>query len=176
MITIITDDKREKIGKKLFAYYEKTGRMATMLSASGRDIKPCYGCDGCLYKTLGKCVVRDDMDEFISAISKSDMLIFTSPLMWGGFSYDVKKVIDKIAIIGNRFYHVRDSEIVKGMMSDLKKVAGIAVSSHTSQNQAFAGLIREMGIIMDVKYISRIVDEAITGENIESIAREVISL
>ena len=61
MIVIVSDDKKENIGKSIYDYLKKRDIEVSFISASERDIKPCYGCNGCVDKTYGKCIFRDDM-------------------------------------------------------------------------------------------------------------------
>lgn len=132
MIVIVSDNEKEDIGTGLYKYYKNINEHVEFISASGRNIKLCYGYDGCAYKTYGKCIYRDDMDKMLPTIIRGDIVIFTSPLIWGGFSYDIKKVIDKIALIGSRFYIVRNKELVKGTIADMKKIVGVAFSEKSS--------------------------------------------
>ena len=55
--------------------------------------------------------------------------------MWGGLSYDVKKILDKTALIGDRFYNINNKELVKGSISKNKKTLGIAVSDQLSATE-----------------------------------------
>ncbi len=132
MILIISDTDSEDIGRSLFDYYQNKGVSAKIISAGNRNIAPCYGCEGCTYKTYGTCVVRDDMDEILPEIMGADVLVFCSPLVWGGFSYDVKKIIDKLALVGDRFYRVRKGELTKGTISAMKKIAGVVWNNNPS--------------------------------------------
>lgn len=177
MIVIISDDEKEIIGTKLYEYYKSINEEIEFISASSRNIKPCYGCNGCTYKTYGKCVFRDDMDEILPILIKGDIVIYTSPLIWGGFSYDVKKILDKNALIGDRFYKVKNKELVKGMISNMKKVVGVAVSEKVSEKEqsTFESYVRELGTIMDINYMGTVLNTRLTDEEIEKLAKEVLS-
>lgn len=177
MIVIVSDNKNEIIGTKLYEYYKSINEKIEFISASGRNIKPCYGCNGCTYKTYGKCVFRDDMDEILPVLIKGDIVIYTSPLIWGGFSYDVKKILDKNALIGNRFYKVKNKELVKGMISHMKKVIGVAVSDKVSEKEqsTFESYIKELGTIMDINYMGTVLNTRLKDEEIEKLAKEVLS-
>lgn len=178
MIVIIADGREENIGRALYRYYKEKSEGVELVSVSGLDIKPCYGCDGCTYKTYGKCVVRDDMDSIVPKLMYGDTIIFTSPLVWGGFSYSVKKAIDKMALIGDRFYYVKNKELVKGTISNMKKIIGIGVGDKVSdqEQRTFENLIKEIGIILDIKYMGKVIHTAFTGEDVEKLAMEVSSL
>ena len=60
------------------------------------NIKYCVGCFSCWVKTPGLCVVKDDMEEILKSIAKTDYLIYVSPLVTGFISSETKKVMDRI--------------------------------------------------------------------------------
>lgn len=177
MIVIVSDNKKENIGTKLYEYYKSKNEDIEFIPASGRNIKPCYGCNGCTDITYGKCIFRDDMDEILPILIKGDIIIYTFPLTWGGFSYDVKKVLDKTALIGNRFYKVKNKELVKGMIGNMKKVVGVAVSEKASKKEqsTFESFVKELGTIMDIDYMGKVLNTRLTNEEIEKLANEVLS-
>lgn len=178
MIVIISDGKKEKIGNALYNYYKDNNEKVEYVSVSDLDIKPCYACQGCTYKTYGKCVFRDDMDNIVPLLMEGDSIIYTSPLIWGGFSYSIKKVIDKMALTGNRFYKVKNGELVKGTISNMKKLVGIGVSDRVSdkERKTFENLLKEMGIITDTKYMGKVIDTQFTHDDVGKIATEVYEL
>ncbi|MDR7855540.1 NAD(P)H-dependent oxidoreductase [Tissierella sp.] len=176
MIVIISDVNNEGVGKALYNYLISNNEEVEFISASERNIKPCYCCDGCTYKTYGKCVVRDDMDQILPIIIKGDIVVYTSPLIWGGFSYDIKKILDKTALIGNRFYKTRNKEIVKGTISNNKKIIGIGVSEIASkmEQSSFEYFLKEVGTIMNIEYLGKVVNPTITDDELQNLAREVL--
>lgn len=178
MVVIISDGKKENMGKALYEYYKAKNEEVEFVSVSCLDIKPCYACGGCTYKTYGKCIVRDDMDQIVPLLMKGDIIFYTSPIVWGGFSYNIKKVIDKMALTGSRFYKVKNGELVKGTISNIKKLVGIGVSDRVSdkERKTFENLIKEMGIIIDTKYMGKIIDTQFTHKDVERIAKEVYEL
>ncbi len=50
-----------------------------------RDVKipRCTGCFGCWVKTPGRCVSNDASREISSAVTKSDLVVFASPVLMG---------------------------------------------------------------------------------------------
>ncbi|GAG64044.1 unnamed protein product, partial [marine sediment metagenome] len=45
-----------------------------------KEIKPCLGCFDCWFKTPGKCIIEDDMDELLSKFLSSDIVVFATPI------------------------------------------------------------------------------------------------
>lgn len=51
------------------------------------NIKPCTGCSYCWFKSGGTCIIDDDFSKNIDKISKSDYIIFTSPIWVGNATH-----------------------------------------------------------------------------------------
>jgi len=60
------------------------------------NITHCVGCFECWVKTPGVCKFNDDGIEIAKEIIKSDLLIFLTPVTFGGYSSELKKVLDRI--------------------------------------------------------------------------------
>lgn len=72
------------------------------------DIAPCVGCFGCWIKTPGICVIDDAGRDVAQAIVGSDLVVYLTPILFGGYSYELKKALDRsIPIISPFFRRVR---------------------------------------------------------------------
>jgi multimeric flavodoxin WrbA len=62
-----------------------------------RDLKiaDCVGCFGCWVKTPGLCVIDDPAREIAAKLAQTDLLIYVSPIVFGGYSYELKKALDR---------------------------------------------------------------------------------
>jgi multimeric flavodoxin WrbA len=69
---------------------------AVNLDLAAMDIKPCRGCFSCWVKTPGLCVIRDDEETIIRAVAACELLIWLTPITFGGFSPELKKALDRI--------------------------------------------------------------------------------
>lgn len=64
---------------------------------AGMDIKACRGCFSCWVKTPGRCVITDDDQEpILRATASSDLVIWLTPITFGGYSPELKKALDRI--------------------------------------------------------------------------------
>ena len=61
-----------------------------------KNLKGCMGCGKCKEKTdaIG-CVQKDDVPEVLEKMIDSQLVIFSSPLYFWGFSAQIKAVIDR---------------------------------------------------------------------------------
>lgn len=67
----------------------------TLLFSAAPSIKQCVGCFGCWIKTPGKCVINDRYAILSPHISKSSEIIFISPIIYGGFSVNIKRILER---------------------------------------------------------------------------------
>lgn len=68
------------------------------------DIAPCAGCFGCWVRTPGECVVRDGAQEVLRSYVVSDIVVYATPVTFGGYSSHLKKMLDRfIPVLDPRF-------------------------------------------------------------------------
>jgi multimeric flavodoxin WrbA len=60
------------------------------------QIAACLGCFGCWVKTPGTCVINDDGRETTRKAIQSDLLVWLTPVTFGGYSSELKKALDRI--------------------------------------------------------------------------------
>lgn len=61
------------------------------------EIRSCTGCFRCWTTTPGICtgVKDDDAEEITKKVIKCDLLVFLTPLTFGGYSSELKKMIER---------------------------------------------------------------------------------
>jgi multimeric flavodoxin WrbA len=57
----------------------------------------CSYCQYC-YSHEGECAQKDDMQEIYKALYQADMLVFSSPVYWYGFTAQLKAMIDRMFV------------------------------------------------------------------------------
>jgi multimeric flavodoxin WrbA len=58
-------------------------------------IADCVGCFGCWIKTPGQCVIDDKEREITSKLAVADLKVYITPIVFGGYSYELKKALDR---------------------------------------------------------------------------------
>lgn len=58
-------------------------------------VKDCVGCFSCWIKTPGSCCIKDRCNDFTKELSSIDKLIIISPITYGGYSRNIKAVLDR---------------------------------------------------------------------------------
>ena len=81
---------------------------ATVLSLRELAVAPCLGCFGCWIKTPGECVIDDAGRDVARNIVGSDLVVYVTPIQFGGYSFELKKALDRsIPIISPMFRKIR---------------------------------------------------------------------
>ncbi len=59
------------------------------------NIADCNLCHECWTSTPGECVIKDDAEDLYRKICSTELLVFFTPITFGGFSYQIKKLLDR---------------------------------------------------------------------------------
>jgi len=97
------------------------GVLSQVLHADGAQVETiplrstklahCLGCFGCWIKTPGVCVEADAGREIARAIVRSDVTVLFTPVTFGGYSPELKKMVDRFVQIASPFFEVDHGEI-----------------------------------------------------------------
>jgi hypothetical protein len=66
--------------KYLIKGMKREGISIETIYTTDLDIKPCIGCFFCWGKHIGKCFIKDDMEEVLVKLKKTDLLILATPV------------------------------------------------------------------------------------------------
>ena len=71
----------------------------------------CLGCFNCWVKTPGICVEADAGREIARAIVRSDVTVLFTPVTFGGYSPELKKMVDRFVQIASPFFAMDHGEV-----------------------------------------------------------------
>ena len=71
----------------------------------------CKGCFGCWLKTPGVCPTRDDAGSVTRSFVRSDLAVLLTPVVFGGYSSELKKALDRSAGIVLPFFTRINGEV-----------------------------------------------------------------
>jgi len=91
---------------------EKNGIETQTVRLTELNILPCYGCEGCLRITPGKCVMNDDTAKFMVPVAGSNCLIGITDIKFGGYGSLYKLAVDKFALLATPYYEMKNSKMV----------------------------------------------------------------
>ena len=75
------------------------------------DIAPCTGCFGCWVRTPGVCVIDDPARGIAEAIIASDLVVYLTPVTFGGYSSELKKALDRTIPLILPFFKLYQGEV-----------------------------------------------------------------
>jgi multimeric flavodoxin WrbA len=88
------DSKVDQVAGLASATFEKFGQV-DVFNLKDIKISDCLGCFGCWIKTPGQCVIDDDEREITRKLAIADLKVYVTPIVFGGYSYELKKALDR---------------------------------------------------------------------------------
>jgi len=71
------------------------GHAVSAFAPDGMAIKPCQGCFACWLKHPGTCAIQDDEEPILRALAAADILVWITPVTFGGYAPALKKTLDR---------------------------------------------------------------------------------
>jgi len=78
---------------------------------ANKKMAPCHGWYSCWLQTPGSCIMHDGTESLGKQIAFSDEFIIISKNLYGGFSAEVKKALDRSISSVLPFFCVRNNEL-----------------------------------------------------------------
>lgn len=177
MILILADEAAMTAAEALAARLLGRGEAVRLVDVSSFSVRACTGCNGCFDVSYGRCVVRDDMDTVLPLFFDADTTVWMTELTWGGVSYAIKKVLDKTAVIGDRFYYVQKGELVKGSQTKNGKwcIFGVKEQPSQAETDALAAYTKENALLLQMRYASTVLSPAPDDDAVERAAEAVLT-
>lgn len=98
-----------------------TGLLADLLAERGWDtdvltlremeIRGCLGCFSCWVKSPGECIIDDGGRDVARMSVQSDLVVWLSPVTFGGYSSELKKALDRMIPVVSPFFEIVDGEV-----------------------------------------------------------------
>ena len=144
MITILTDRAAEDLGQDMYRKITKMRRDIKYFCMENHRVEPCYACRGCEEKTYGRCVIRDDADLILPYLSRSTTIIVFSAIVFGSYSFPIKRIVDRFSLIVDKHYYYQNGELTKGKYPGINYHAiGVHDNIDAEEILAFKQLVME---------------------------------
>ena len=144
-----------------------------------KDIKPCLGCFKCWVQTPGICIIDDYGREVAKKMIQSDILVYITPINYGGYSAELKKALDRSISLISPFFRVHEKEIHHETRYDKYPslvVIGTLDKPNAEQEEIFTAIVKRNVLnFFSPKYSSQVIykdddDATITKKIEDSIA------
>jgi hypothetical protein len=117
-VTILDGGPRDPRGASARALAAEVGGLAragghavTAFELDALRIQPCRGCFACWVKHPGACAIKDDQEPVLRAMAAADLLVWVTPVTFGGYAPALKKALDRFIPNILPFFIVRRGEI-----------------------------------------------------------------
>ena len=91
----------------------EAGAAVTKIRLRDLSLHPCIGCDACQGAVLDPCVIQDDVHGVLTAIRKTDAIVFASPIYFATINAQMKMLLDRMyALFGGGDFSVLDGKRV----------------------------------------------------------------
>jgi multimeric flavodoxin WrbA len=87
------------------------GLYTTTIVLREQKIAYCLGCFQCWTKTPGLCRIDDDGRNVTAAMPANDLVIYLTPVTFGGYSSELKKAVDRSICLVSPFFTRIDGEV-----------------------------------------------------------------
>lgn len=140
-----------------------------------KEIKPCLGCFKCWVQTPGICIIDDYGREVVKRMIQSDVLVYITPINYGGYSAELKKALDRSIGLLSPFFRIYKNEIHHETRYDKYPnliVIGTLEKPNTEQEEIFTTLVKRNVLnLFSEKYSSQVIykddDDATITKKIE---------
>jgi hypothetical protein len=90
---------------------ESNGARINTFSLREMKLAHCLGCFNCWVKTPGTCREADSGREIAREVIRSDVAVFFTPVTFGGYSPELKKIFDRFVQLISPFFQMDHGEV-----------------------------------------------------------------
>ncbi len=106
----LKNDNFSMICSSIVEVLERDGFEVEQIMLKDFKVAACQGCFECWVKTPGECKIDDYGRDLAKKMVQSNLIIHFSPIIFGGYSSELKKVIDRFIPTILPFFTKRNGE------------------------------------------------------------------
>lgn len=177
MMIILSDDTYQDFGHRLYTKLTTYHPNTQYVSVSNLKISTCLNCHYCHTKEYGKCNIKDDMQPLLYQLADCSHLILVGPISFGSYSSQLKKILDRLVVLGDPHYHISNGELVKGSKSGQLSIYGIGIKSQCSadETELFIHLVNENIKIMNTKGQGFVLEDSPSEQNLNQVVEVILN-
>jgi multimeric flavodoxin WrbA len=166
------DDTLGLLSDVIAAEVERYGYDVESIVLRDEKIGSCMGCFGCWLRTPGICLIDDDGRKVVEKVIPCDLLVYLTPVTFGGYSSELKKAVDRIGCpsllpfltkIGDEIHHPARYEKTHILLA-----FGVLSVPELESERLFATLVARNAINMHTHALSTIVYRSDTFDVIQN--------
>lgn len=173
-------DFGQAISDQVRSHLEHAGWITEEFILRHRKVAPCVEDFGCWIRKPGQCLINDDAQEITCSFLTCDLVVFLTPVTFGGYSSELKKVLDRSICFALPYFENVDGETHHPTRYDCMPVMFYVGTETTPDEQAesvFRGLVRRNALNMRprayrVSFVSAGTDAARVAEEVLALANE----
>jgi multimeric flavodoxin WrbA len=143
------------------------------------EIAPCMGCFGCWVQTPGVCVIDDNAREVTRKMIQSDLVLYFTPITFGGYSSELKKALDRsISLVSPFFTRINEEVHHQKRYTYAPKLLGVGILHQPDEEseRIFKTLISRNAInLHNPAHAARVVYEDQAEAEIQEIIRATLN-
>ena len=129
------------------------GHEVEFITLKDKNIQFCRGCFAC--QSLGKCVIKDDMNDLIEKVQNADVLIFATPIYYYEMCGQLKTFLDRCNPLFPKENRFKDVYLITTLHDDTSGMsdraqAGLEGWIACFEQSRFAGML-DCGGVNDPK-------------------------
>jgi multimeric flavodoxin WrbA len=128
------------------------GHVVTAFELDGLDIKACRGCFACWLKHPGTCAIKDDQEQVLRAFASGDILVWITPVAFGGYAPALKRALDRFIPNLLPFFELREGEVHHPLRYPRRRgliVLGTRPAADPEAERTFAHLVDRNALNLD---------------------------
>jgi hypothetical protein len=169
----------EEVHQTLTRRLAATGCEVESMALRDMEIHHCVGCFGCWAQTPGVCMIDDSAREVARAFIASDLVVFFTPVTFGGYSSELKKALDRIICLLSPFFARIEGEVHhKPRYRRYPRLLAVGVQPRPDREseEIFTTLVRRNAINMHApEHAAVVLDPRQSGETVAASLRSLIA-
>ncbi len=109
----------------------------------------CIGCFQCWDTSPGVCFQKDEAQDIVQKVIQSDLVVFLTPITFGGFSSELKKILERLLgllhpgmrVIKGETHHLKRYERYPSLLA-----IGVTDTQDDEEEQIFKTLIERFSL------------------------------